>query len=151
MHMRYKRLQCDVDHPPRPRMVVTLLSTLLLSMAGGIVGCGGAGADSAATSGRAVVQLDPEKPSMGECHLTVKLFDAEDNPIDNAKLTVEGNMNHAGMKPSFAAIKETDQPGVYSGTIDFTMGGDWFLLVTAITDEGTLVEQTIDVPGVSVE
>ncbi|MCS7465431.1 FixH family protein [Stieleria sp. ICT_E10.1] len=151
MHMIYGRPQGSLDLPTRPSVGAMILTLFLLSMASAIIGCGGTGTESAGTSGRVVVELDPEEPSMGECNLTIKLFDAEDNPINNAELTVEGNMNHAGMKPSFATIEETDQPGVYSGTIDFTMGGDWFLLVTALVGDRTLVEQTIDVPGVSVE
>ncbi|QEF98767.1 hypothetical protein Mal15_28230 [Stieleria maiorica] len=151
MQMNYDRIPGNIGLLRRPGVVVMMLSVLLLPVGAGIVGCDGAGTDSAVTPGRAVVELDPKQPSMGKCNLTVKLFDAEDNPLENAELTVEGNMNHAGMKPSFATIEETDQPGVYAGTIDFTMGGDWFLLLTATSDDGTLVEQTVDVPGVSVE
>jgi hypothetical protein len=60
---------------------------------------------------------------------------------------VEGNMNHAGMRPSFADLHETE-PGRYTGTLRFTMGGDWFLLVQATLPDGNQVEQKIDVPGV---
>ncbi|MCD0460088.1 FixH family protein [Roseiconus lacunae] len=99
-------------------------------------------------TGSAEVQLGSTPPSVGPCDLTVTLLDASGSPLQGADLTVEGNMNHAGMKPSFAEMSETDEPGVYSGTIDFTMGGDWFLLINATGPDGVSIESKIDVLGV---
>lgn len=91
--------------------------------------------------------LDPSPPVVGDAGVSLKLTDAGGAPLKGAEVRVEGNMNHAGMKPSFADLEETE-PGRYSGTLDFTMGGDWFLLVTATTQDGKSVEKKIDVPGV---
>jgi len=91
--------------------------------------------------------LQPSPPQVGDADVSLKMTDAAGAPLAGAEVRVEGNMNHAGMKPSFADLKEVE-PGKYSGTLDFTMGGDWFLLVTAKTPDGKSVERKIDVPGV---
>lgn len=96
------------------------------------------------------LSLDPSPPMVGEAGISLKLTGAGGNPVEGAEVRVEGNMNHAGMKPSFADLKEVE-PGRYDGTLDFTMGGDWFLLITAKTADGKTVEQKIDVPGVKVK
>lgn len=96
---------------------------------------------------RVEVTMDPSPPMVGETDLTLRLTDAGGKAIEGAEIRVEGNMNHAGMKPSFAEMTEVE-PGRYAGTLDFTMGGDWFLLVTATTPAGEVVERKVDVPGV---
>jgi hypothetical protein len=84
---------------------------------------------------------------IGDTTASLKLTDASGSPLEDATVRLEGNMDHAGMKPSFADLVETE-PGKYSGTLEFTMGGDWFILVTAKTSDGITVERKIDVPGV---
>jgi hypothetical protein len=56
-------------------------------------------------------------------------------------------MNHAGMEPVFVDAKETE-PGKYRADLKFTMGGDWFVLVSAALADGRKVNRKIDVPGV---
>ena len=104
-------------------------------------------AQSEAPDVKAELALDPDPPVVGDNHLTLKLTDAKGAPLEGAKVKVEGNMNHAGMTPSFADLKETE-PGRYAGTLKLTMGGDWFILVSAKTSDGKVVERKIDVPGV---
>ena len=91
--------------------------------------------------------LEPSPPVVGDSNVTLTITDAAGEPVSGAEVKIEGNMNHAGMKPSFADLGETE-PGNYSGTLDFTMGGDWFILVTASTPDGKQIERKIDVPGV---
>lgn len=93
------------------------------------------------------VALEPSPPKVGPAQVSITLSDAQGKPIEGATVRVEGNMNHAGMKPSFADLSEKE-PGKYVGTLDFTMGGDWFLLVTATDRSGTKAEHKFDVPGV---
>lgn len=102
---------------------------------------------AAAPSLRFNVALDPVPPKVGPVTVRVVVADAEGKPVEGATVRVEGNMNHAGMKPSFAELTE-EQPGKYLGTLDFTMGGDWFLLITTTTRDGTKTEHQFDVPGV---
>ena len=95
----------------------------------------------------AIVRFDPNPPVIGTNMLTVSLTNTAGQPVRLGAIDVEGNMNHAGMRPVFARLQET-APGKYTGPIHFTMGGDWFLLLTRESAaEGTLNEK-VDVPGV---
>jgi hypothetical protein len=95
----------------------------------------------------ASVQFDPDPPAVGQTRLTVDLTDDAGQPVRVGQLQVEGNMNHAGMRPVFTRLEETD-PGRYTGSIEFTMGGDWFLILSAeVADKGSL-QVKVDVPAV---
>ena len=93
------------------------------------------------------LSIDPTPPVVGDAELSVLLTQSDGAKIEGATVRAEGNMNHAGMKPSFADLSETE-PGLYSGTLDFTMGGDWFVLVTGTTSDGESFERKVDVRGV---
>lgn len=92
--------------------------------------------------------LDPSPPHVGTADVAVILTEADGSPHAAAVVRLEGNMNHAGMKPSFADLQEVE-PGRYTGRLEFTMGGDWFVLVEAKTTDGKRVERKFDVPGVT--
>jgi hypothetical protein len=87
-------------------------------------------------------------PAMGETRLTLMIAEADGDPVADAKVRIEGNMNHAGMVPVFADLEQVS-PGEYAGSLNFTMPGDWFILVTATLADGRTVEKKIDVPGVT--
>jgi hypothetical protein len=76
-------------------------------------------------------------------------MDATGELIENAELELEANMSHAGMVPVFASGREV-APGKYEASLEFTMGGDWFILVHAELPDGRSLERTIDLPGVDV-
>ena len=86
-------------------------------------------------------------PAVGGTTCVVTLRDASGAPLAGADVRVEGNMNHAGMVPVFAEPRETE-PGRYAGDFEFTMGGDWFVIVSAELADGSRVERTVDVPAV---
>jgi hypothetical protein len=96
---------------------------------------------------RVELTLHPSPPQVGSADATVALADAQGAPLENASVRLEGNMNHAGMVPTFADLDET-APGTYTGTLQFTMGGDWFILATVTLPEGQRIQRKIDVPGV---
>ena len=91
--------------------------------------------------------IEPSPPQLGLATLTVTLADASGQPIAGAAVELEGNMNHAGMVPVFATATEV-APGQYQTDLEFTMGGDWFILVHADLPDGRSMERKIDVPGV---
>ena len=91
--------------------------------------------------------IAPQPPQLGPATITVALTDATDMPIEGAEVELEGNMNHAGMVPVFAQSTEV-APGRYRADLEFTMGGDWFILVRAKLPDGRSMERAIDVPGV---
>lgn len=122
-----------------------VFATHLLGAALILSGCQAPTADT--SSAQVDLTMEPSEPVVGSSLVSIRLADADGELIEGASVRVEGNMNHAGMKPSFADLTE-NEPGQYSGTLEFTMGGDWFLLVTATTPENGTIERQIDVPGV---
>ena len=64
-------------------------------------------------------------------------------PLSGATLTVEGNMTHAGMEPIFATATEV-APGDYRARLEWTMGGEWLLIVHGTLADGTTFEQRFD-------
>jgi hypothetical protein len=119
------------------------LSLMLAAAAGG--GCQREAAEEPAA--RMELTFDPSPPSVGRIGVTLTVATEEGAPVNGADVRLEGNMNHAGMTPSFAALDETE-PGRYTGTLDFTMGGDWFVIVSVQMQDGRRLERKIDVPGV---
>lgn len=123
-----------------------LLSLLLLMTALVVAGCSRGGSDTAKDV-KVDFSVNPDPPKVGSSTATLKLTDKEGNPVKGATLKLEGNMNHAGMKPVFADAKEVD-PGKYEATLDLTMGGDWFVLVTGKLPDGRKLRRKLDLPGV---
>jgi hypothetical protein len=93
------------------------------------------------------LSLEPSPPQIGVALVTVTLHDAQGQPLAGAKVELEGNMSHAGMVPVLADASEV-APGHYEADLEFTMGGDWFILVRADLPDGRSMERKIDVPGV---
>lgn len=88
--------------------------------------------------------LTPPQPVVGMSALTLRLLDAGRRPISGASLRVEGHMAHPGMAPVQATATER-APGVYEAELQFTMRGDWILLVTGALANGAVVNYRIDV------
>jgi hypothetical protein len=78
-------------------------------------------------------------------HLTLR--DADQKPITGAHLRLEGVMSHPGMAPVSAAVVERAN-GEYEAPLQFTMAGDWILLVTGELPGGTQLKQQIEIAGV---
>lgn len=121
-------------------------AALTLLVVGVVVGCRPTSSTSDAGV-RVEVAFAHPPPVVGPNVFSLALDDADGHPLSAAKLEVEGDMNHAGMTPSFARVNET-APGRYTGTIEFTMGGDWFLLVSGERADHRRFRQKVNVPGV---
>jgi hypothetical protein len=93
--------------------------------------------------------IEPSPPRVGPATVTVDLTDAAGAPITGADVELEGNMSHAGMVPVFADAHEVAL-GRYEADLEFTMGGDWFILVRAALPDGRSLERQVDVPAVDV-
>jgi hypothetical protein len=120
----------------------SLLAVLLLAV---VVSCGRGEKDLPdVTVG---LSISPEPPQIGPATITILLSDPSGQPIKGAEVSLEGNMSHAGMVPVFAQASEVD-PGTYRANLEFTMGGDWFILVRAELPDGRSMERKVDVPGV---
>ena len=74
--------------------------------------------------------MTPTPPVVGETTVArLTLRDEARRPIDGAKLRIEGHMSHPGMAP-FIVTPEEEGDGLYEAHLEFTMAGDWILLVT---------------------
>jgi YtkA-like len=72
----------------------------------------------------------------GKDTLSVRVTDGSGAPINNAKVEVRGDMNHAGMQPVFGEAS-TASDGLYEVPFEWSMGGDWVLEVTVTLADGT--------------
>jgi hypothetical protein len=116
--------------------------TLLLALAVGCQGGSGGAADV-----KAVLTTEPDPPQVGPADLSIQLTDADGKPVRAGPLKLEGNMAHAGMKPVFAEARE-EQPGRYRANLEFTMAGDWFVLIEGKLPDGRPFRKKVDVKGV---
>jgi hypothetical protein len=88
--------------------------------------------------------LSPDPPRVGPAVLSLSLVDGEARPVRGARLRIEGDMTHPGMRP-IAAEGTPRADGGYEARLTFTMAGDWVLLVRADWAEGQLLERAIPV------
>ena len=93
-------------------------------------------------------ELAPQPPRMGASVITVVVADAEGKAISGARVSVEGDMTHAGMGPVIADAKWIGD-GRYQAPFEFSMGGDWVVLVHITLPSGQTVERQFEVRGVS--
>lgn len=93
--------------------------------------------------------VSPSPPGVGRpATVSLKVIDfLTSKPVSGARIQLEGNMTHAGMTPVFAEAKEIE-PGRYRATLEFTMVGDWVVLVHAALADGRKFERQFDVKGV---
>jgi hypothetical protein len=112
-----------------------------------LVGCQKPASTGGADDVTVELTVRPDPPKVGDAVLTVRLTGKDAKLVPGAVVRLEGNMNHAGMKPEFADAKETE-PGQYEGNLQFTMGGDWFILVNATLADGRRLKRKVDVPAV---
>lgn len=77
----------------------------------------------------------------------MKLADTSAKPINGARISLEGNMSHPGMRPVFSEAREVE-PGRYEATLEFTMRGAWVILFHITLPDGRKLQRQIDVKGV---
>ena len=91
--------------------------------------------------------LTPAAPVVGPGTLTVTLRDPAGSAVSGARVRLEGHMSHPNMAPIIADASERTT-GIYVAPFNFSMPGDWVLLVSAALPDGERVEERIDVAHV---
>jgi hypothetical protein len=122
-----------------------ILTAALVVCSIGLAGCGRS--DPSETI-RVTWTLDPSPPLTSAplvVHLTLR--DAAHKPVSGARLRLEGVMSHPGMAPINAAVTDRGN-GEYEAPLQFTMAGDWILLVTGELPNGTPFRKQIEINGV---
>lgn len=124
-----------------PQAALILLVLVLLAACGP--------ADDAADTGGLVIDLEAAPEGYTGAYLTVAVADAAGEPVTDATVSLEGNMNHAGMVPVLteAVLDEADgaMDGRYQVPFAFTMMGDWIVTIKVERPDGTTATQNIDV------
>lgn len=92
-------------------------------------------------------EIAPAPPKTGPATITLKLADAAGKPIAGARISLEGDMAHPGMRPVFGEAREVE-PGRYEATLEFTMRGDWVIIVHGALPDGRKLQRQIEVKGV---
>ena len=92
-------------------------------------------------------QITPQPARVGPTTVSIELADPSQKPVSRAAIMVEADMSHPGMSPVFAEAQET-APGSYQAPVDFSMGGDWVVLLHIKLADGRKIERQMDVKGV---
>ncbi|MDQ7026820.1 MAG: copper chaperone PCu(A)C [Anaerolineae bacterium] len=77
----------------------------------------------------------------GDSTVLVTVTDNDGNAINDATVTIRGDMSHAGMAPVIRDV-ETGEEGVFSTDYEWTMAGDWEVSVTVTLPDGTSAGET---------
>ena len=111
-----------------------------------LTGCSRAG--SATDEVTAAWALEPGPPATGvDTNARITLHDADGQPLRGADLRLEGHMSHPGMVPVIAdAIERGD--GVYEARMQFSMAGDWVLVLSGELRDGRRITKQLEVTGV---
>jgi len=128
-----------------PRLSCIL--SLLFVLAGLVAGCSPGRSDNEAKDVKVEFKIEPDPPKVGSAEVTLLLTANGEKPVKGATLKLEGNMNHAGMKPVFGDAKEVEA-GKYEATLELTMGGDWYVEVTGTLADGRKLKRKFNVDGV---
>jgi hypothetical protein len=91
--------------------------------------------------------IAPSPPKTGPATITLRLLDSRGVPQAGARISLEGTMTHAGMKPVFSVTREVS-PGRYEASLEFTMAGDWIIIIDAALPDGRRIERRVEVKSV---
>jgi hypothetical protein len=92
-------------------------------------------------------EIAPWPARVGATTVTVSLSDAGGHAVSGARITLEADMSHPGMRPEFGEAREI-AAGRYQGRLTFSMPGDWVILVHITLPAGQTVERQLEVKGV---
>ena len=92
--------------------------------------------------------VEPSTPSASTDTLTrITLQDEQQRPVPGARLQLEAHMSHPGMAPVVRRL--TDRGGgVYETHLQFSMAGDWVLVVTGELPDGRRITRSLPIAGV---
>lgn len=125
-------------------LVASMIGALLLASA--LTGCSRASRQAQPDQAPEVtvtLTVAPSPAQVGAAQALVELIDASGQPIADAKVSLKGDMSHPGMRPVLAEATAT-APGRYEAKFDWSMAGDWYVLVTAELPDGRIALRRFD-------
>jgi hypothetical protein len=96
---------------------------------------------------RVTCEVTPQPVRVGPARVSLTLTDKSGSPVNGATIRIEGHMTHPGMAPVSGGLPQIG-PGQYARAFEFTMPGDWALIVQASLAGGEKLERRFDVKGV---
>jgi YtkA-like protein len=87
-------------------------------------------------------ESDPKPPRVGKNELIITLTGSSGQRVAGARVQLEGDMSHAGMSPVFSETREVTA-GVYRGTLELNMRGDWTILAHITLEGGQTLDREI--------
>jgi hypothetical protein len=97
---------------------------------------------------RIAYEVSPQPPRVGPTTIILSLAEPSGRPITGARITLEGNMTHAGMAPVFAGAMEVE-PGRYRATLQLSMAGDWVVVAHVNLATGRKLDHQFEINGVA--
>jgi hypothetical protein len=92
-------------------------------------------------------EIAPQPARVGPVTFSLVLADSSGNFIKSARVVLEGTMSHPGMAPVFSEAQEVEA-GCYRAALEFTMAGDWIIIVHLTLADGRTLSRQIYVNGV---
>ena len=137
---------CVAPRAQRQRLTARAARAVTVLVCSLAAGCAGGGDPSDAIS--ITWTLDPSPPLVGTPVVArMMLRHPDQKPVTGARLRLEGLMSHPGMAPVVAEVVERGD-GAYDAPLQFTMAGDWILLVTGQLADGRQLKKRIEIAGV---
>ena len=97
-----------------------------------------------ATASAIVLELSPADMQVGATSMTLRVTDKEGKPVSQpGKLSLRGDMNHAGMIPVLVESSDSDN-GVFHVPFEWTMGGSWQVEASLQLPNGETARRTFN-------
>lgn len=93
-------------------------------------------------------EVSPQPPRVGQVTITLRATNASGIPLTGARISLEGNMSHAGMVPVFAEATEI-APGNYRAIMELSMAGDWIVQVHLSLPDSRKLDHQFEIKGVA--
>lgn len=129
--------------PRRAFLLVCLLILLLIAA----TGCGrsqSAAAIETQDDYQVTFATEPAAPSQGAGVVMITVKDKAGQPVEGARVSIEANMNHAGMTPENAEAS-TGEGGLYRLPLTWTMGGAWYVDAKITLSDGQEIRRRFPV------
>jgi hypothetical protein len=137
------RPTCNALRYLRRAFCIAGLAFLLLLL---VAGCGRSQSAQVETQDdyQITFATDPAPPDQGAGTVVVTIKDKQGQGVDAARVAIEANMNHAGMKPESAEVA-SGAAGEYRLPLNWTMGGAWYVDVNITLRNGEVLRRRFPV------
>lgn len=120
---------------------------LIILIFGLLSACGGRNS-AQINSNNYDISVESGSTTVGKTELMVTVKDQSGNAINDANVSIKGDMSHAGMQPVLGESSSGDN-GVYIIPYEWTMAGDWLVTIDVTFADGSSATERVDFNGIS--